>query len=660
MSAIFGLFRRDGEPLDPTYLPRMRDALTHRGPDGLNVWQHERVGLGHAMLATTAADSAALPLHAYNIVVTCDSRLDNRAELCEILALPFSETLPDAEIIAAAYARWGDDFPAKLDGAFAIAIWDAARHTLICVRDHLGQKPFYFYASPQVFAFATEIKGILAQPLTPNRVNETRIADYLLLRPTNIRQTFYDGIYRLPAAHRLLITPQAVQETAYWQLPDRPSIAQGSDEELIAQFRSLFMSAMQANMRASTRIGSLLSGGMDSSAITVAARHLLPASQPTLPTFTAIAPSIPEIDETAYVHSIVTQDGYEPHFFHSDEVGPFYQQERMLYHMEEPMLVGTLFMTWGATTLAQQDGVRVMLLGNGGDEVVSHGFGYLSELAYSQQWDRFNMEFVQSKARLSGFENDPLTLYYKYGFPVITRFMREARPLAAARAINTLSRATSIPRKRLIKKYILRPLRQALRKPPESTEIPGLPPEAEFAQRVGFLDRFKLHYKTVDRLHPTSQWEDQYNAVTLGMMPQSFETVDRLGAAFSIEMRQPFVNRTLLEYSLTVPGHLKLRSGMTRYILREALRDMLPELNYGRLTKSNLSSSRQQGMMKYEAQWLSEALRNSDTPLAAYIDVPKCRALIDEVLTHPHHSNSQLAWYLLSLERWLKMQRSLT
>lgn len=184
MSGIAGIYYPDGRPVDRTDLERMGAAIAHRGPDGEGVWSNGPVALGHRMLWTTPESlQERLPrLSATgDFVLTADARIDNRDDLVAALDLsdrPTSE-VTDSQLILAAYEKWGTSCSEKLLGDFAFAVWDSRRQQLFCSRDPMGIKPFYYYHTAGVFAFASEIQALLCLDGVPRRLNEVKVADFL-------------------------------------------------------------------------------------------------------------------------------------------------------------------------------------------------------------------------------------------------------------------------------------------------------------------------------------------------------------------------------------------------------------------------------------------------------------------------------------------------
>jgi asparagine synthase (glutamine-hydrolysing) len=222
MSGICGLFRRTGEPVTSEPIEKMLGKLRHRGIDGQATWQSGNVGLGHCMLHVTL-ESLLERLPKYDgksgYAITADARIDNRKELIATLAPDLEEDEPsDSELILSAYRKWGVECPTHLLGDFAFAIVDQARQTVFCASDPVGVKSLYYYLSDREFVFASEIKALLALPEVPCRLNELRIAEYLVTLFEDLTGTFYEGILRLPGACTLTVTRQSARIGQYWSL----------------------------------------------------------------------------------------------------------------------------------------------------------------------------------------------------------------------------------------------------------------------------------------------------------------------------------------------------------------------------------------------------------------------------------------------------------
>ena len=258
MSGIIGLYNLDGRPADQLLLERMARTITHRGPDGIRHWLDGSVGFGHLLLQTTpesAHEKQPLTNEDSALCLTLDGRIDNRSELrcwLESKGLPLRDD-SDAELVLRAYECWGEECPNRLLGDFAFAIWDARKQQLFCARDYVGVKPFYYYRSGSLFAFGSEIRAVLALDTVPRRLNESRLADFLIeeLDREDEESTFYQDVQRLPAGHSLTVGPGRFALRDYWDLKAPPVLKLGSLREYGEAFREIFVEAVRCRLRSS-------------------------------------------------------------------------------------------------------------------------------------------------------------------------------------------------------------------------------------------------------------------------------------------------------------------------------------------------------------------------------------------------------------------------
>ena len=309
MSAIVGYVGLDGRLTVREEISRMAEALSHRGPDGRATWNEGIAGLGHCMLHTTPESlRERLPLARGNLVITADARIDNREELFSSLRLVRTkpELITDSELILSAYRAWGEDCAQRLLGDFAFAIWDSSKRQLFCARDHFGVKPLYYYhQSRQRFVFASEIKGILCLPDIPEQINDAKIADYILETFENNSDTFYAHVNRLPPGSMMVISEDGVRQSTYWSLGPEREIRMKSDAEYAEAFRSIFFDAVNCRLRSAFPLGTMLSGGLDSSSIACVAHELAGnRAGGNLHTFSVVFNQVKNSDERQFIEKI--------------------------------------------------------------------------------------------------------------------------------------------------------------------------------------------------------------------------------------------------------------------------------------------------------------------------------------------------------------------
>ena len=221
--------------------------------------------------------------------------MDNREELCRRLGIPQVEwpTTPDTTLLMSAYERWGEDCPDHLWGDWSLALWDERRQQLFLARDHFGIASFYYYRDSRRLAFASAIRGLLALPQVPKKINQIRIAQILTSWWGDGVQTAYEGIERLPPAHTLTITSGGqILKRHYWRAEETPELRLPREEDYQEQFLELYQAAVNSRLRSLRPVGATLSGGLDSGSVcTLAARELRTRGR-RLPVFGSI-PLIP-------------------------------------------------------------------------------------------------------------------------------------------------------------------------------------------------------------------------------------------------------------------------------------------------------------------------------------------------------------------------------
>jgi asparagine synthase (glutamine-hydrolysing) len=628
MSGIAGIYFLDDRPLDPADLSRMLQSLAHRGPDGSDMWSRGPVGLGHRMLWTTPESlREKLPLrHARaDLVITADARIDNRDELIALLGLGDrpSGDLADSELILLAYEKWGDACPARLLGDFAFAIWDGRHQTFFCARDHFGVKPFFYYRSDRVFVFASEIKGLLCLPFVPRRLNEVRVADYLVPVLEDKEITFYQGVLRLPPAHGMTVSGRGIQLRPYWALDPAREIRYRSDGEYAEAFREIFTEAVRCRLRSALPLGSMLSGGLDSSSIVCVARQLLRerGSNP-LKTVSLIFDDVPQCDERPFINAVLAGGGLEPHYVHGDRVSPLADLARIFHHEDEAFYAPNLFLHWALYREANKQGVRVLLDGLDGDTTVSHGVGYLAELVRTGRW----MRAAEEVGGLSRhFEASRWRVLWGHGLA----------PQAPA-SLRTAWR-------------ILRGRNQPLWKTNSITNDP-------FAERVGLGPR--MEHMLGERAKPSrTSKDDHWRQLTSGLVSFAFGVADRAAAAFTLETRYPFFDKRLAEFCLALPGDQKLSKGWTRMVMRRAMANILPVAVQWRRGKADLGLLLHRGLLTFERDFLEGMALHGTDIVASYVDMPAFREAYRRYNDRGTDDSLQV-WRVVTLASWLSHEQS--
>jgi asparagine synthase (glutamine-hydrolysing) len=621
MSAIVGVYLLDGSHVDPDRLKRMNDRLSHRGPDGSGLWCEGLVGLGHQMLWTTPESlHEKLPLEADGLVITADARIDNREELLPELGL--REDVSDSEVILETYRKWGRDCVDRLLGDFAFVVWDKAKGELFCARDHMGVKPFYYYHEPgKIFAFATEIKALFAWGV-PREINEVMIGDYLVPMLEDREITFYKNVFRLPAANIAVVGRNGLCRELYWSLDPMREIRLNSDEEYEKAFRDVFEKAVKCRLRSAFPVGSMLSGGLDSSSIVCMAREILPKDR-RLKTFSAIFDIRKECDERPYIESVLQKGDIDPFFVHADEVGPLYKIDEMLWHEDQPFYGPNLFINWVLYREVHQQDVRILLHGLDGDTTVSHGFAYITELT------------------------------------------GKLRFFSVLKEVDGLSKVQHRSVRRMLLKHCIIPfvptiVRQwwrLLNAVDPMDDIGIINPD--FAKRIGLKERRKALQDDFLKPSRTSR-ADHWRLLSWGLHQHALEVLNIAASAFSIESRFPFYDKRLMELCLAFPGNQKIHRGWTRWVMRRALKSMLPDDIYHRSGKAHLSSNFINSLLAFHRDILENFASNELVYMKPFINAS---AFLHHYNVYMYYNGMQnddsdalAVWSAVSLATWIKSE----
>ncbi|WP_263784465.1 asparagine synthase (glutamine-hydrolyzing) [Salinibacter grassmerensis] len=611
MSGIAGICYTDERPVDRAVLHRLLEAQSHRGPDGWGVQCNASVGVGHLALRTTPeAAHAPQPLVGPegDLVLTADARIDNRDELISELGLRRSDDpqATDAGLILDAYRQWGGEAPRHLRGAFAFAIWDGRNDRLFCARDRMGLRPFHYCWSEPRFVFGSEINAVLTHPAVSCEINDTRVADFLARIHLSKEYTFYNDILRLPPGHRAVINRGGLHADAYWTLTLPEERALGSDEAYAEAFREVFSSAVEDRLRAEGDAGAFMSGGLDSSSVTVTAHEV--SSDP-LHTFSAIYKQVPEVDESEYIRAVLDQGDYRAHFVEGGdhdllEDFPGYlasQQKATLAHT--PSLLQLLHQE------VQDAGLNVVLDGHGGDEVTSHGHGYPGELARNRRWGALIRDL---RGNLRGEERSWPGVFAAY-------WLRYGR----------------LPNR--VGMGVLRLLQSAGLSVGQKETLPQLI-DSGLAQRTQIADRRHRHHKQAPASAPTER-RCHFRQVSGTIQPGALEELNQMASLRSVEPRFPFWDPRVVDFCLSLPSEVKRKRGVGRQILRSGVGSVLPEQVRTRTDKAEFQPSVVQSLTRsaLDVQTVIEGMEDSFAP---YMDVEVVRSTVDRFTQAPSAARS--------------------
>jgi len=560
MSGIIGLFQLDWAPISENKLESMALALSLGERQRPQLWcpkSKNPLGLGHIRRPLSLPDEGPKRQVCYdeNLVIEADARLENRAELAKALKLSVEQlhSWPNSLFILKAYEKWGEDCPKHLLGDFVFILWDSRQRKLFCARDQLGNRVLFYHQSIHFLAIASAPKALLALPDVPRQINETTLADFLVLQG-DATATFYKDIYRLPPAHTLIATEKGMEIRKYWSLYPTKRIILKSDDEYVEAFHEIFEEAVRCRLHNVSFVGAFLSGGLDSSSVASTAARQLKAKGQRLAAFTSVprkgfdGPEPPGWlnDETPYVEAIKKwHDNIDVTYIRSEGRTMLDNLDHLFQMVEAPIL-NPCNRIWIDAVLeaAQAQGVHVLLNGQYGNGTISYdGESLFTEMARGGRWLTLMRE-INAKAALKQisplavFKQNLLLPFLPNAFWTWYRRKKDGpkSPWTAYSAINPVyAKEMAID---------------------------------ERANKLGFDHYFRPKFNGRSwRIH----WGYTSDTASYG-----HEWFDALRLNFGIEQRDPTADKRVFEFCLAIPEEQYLRNGKSRYLIRRAMKGILP------------------------------------------------------------------------------------
>lgn len=619
-----GLYGSLGYRPDPARI----DMVAHRGPDGRG-WQTWEsacgpVALGHRRLSIIDVSDAGLQPMASpcgQIHLVFNGEIYNYVELRQELKGrgEIFTTQSDSEVLLRAYRVWGTDCLSRLRGMFALVIWDERVKRLFAARDRFGIKPLYLAMHGDRVAFASEIKQLLGLPGVSGRMNVARVHDFLASGISDHTDaTLFDGVRQLRGGEFMIIeagtSPPRTAIRRWYAIVSNP--IELSPAEAQRRFLQTLDDAVQLHLRSDVRVGSCLSGGLDSSSIVcLMARHM-PAGE-TVHTVSACYEQASGVDETPFMKLVTDQTGAVPHYIFPRAEDIFQRASDITWHQDEPFGSTSIFAQWCVFEEARRVGIKVMLDGQGADEQLA---GYHFAFAYHA-----------------------------------ARLLRAGRIGELTRALADNRRDHHVP----LASQLVRAI------------VPSLPASFEPA-----LQRLRQRYRAYDWLgssllqeggNPSSALDVASRSVGLAP-PHDIASLcvvmtfasnlqmllhweDRSSMAHSIEARVPFLDHELVELSLSFGNEHKIVGSDTKRVLRDAMTGILPEQVRRRRDKLGFATP--------EQAWFRGPLRGAmhdgvEATLQRYPDLLNARGvrrLRDDML-HGRRRTEASLWRIVNLGMW--------
>ncbi len=625
MCGLAGLFHLETlKPVSPERVRAMIDAQAHRGPDGSGVWTAPGVGLGHLRLSIIDVAGSPQPMTTEDsqLTIIYNGEVYNYAEIrAELRALGHSfRTAGDTETILLGYRQWGAAVLDRLNGMFAFAIHDARANSLFLARDRFGVKPLHYVALPDgSIAFASELKGLLANPAVRRDPDLTAIEDYFALGYVPDDACIVAGVKKLAGGHYLqLQLGKPLPPPVRWWDIDFSHRAKGSVADLEAEMRDRLRAAVTSRMVADVPLGAFLSGGVDSSTVVA---FMAEASKSAVQTCSIGFDHAP-LDETAFADQIAQRfaTNHRKRIVAADDFGAI---DTLVAAFDEPFADASALPTWRVCQLARET-VTVALSGDGADEAFAG--------------------------------------YRRYKFQAAEERVRGMLP-AGLRSTVFGGLASLYPKADWAPQYLrAKSTFQSLARDGNEAyarSVGVVPPE----QRPGFYSdnfaralqghRAEDRYVAAMRDAPARDGLDraQYAELKIWLPGDILTKVDRTSMAVSLEAREPLLDHRLVEFGASLPASMRLRRGEGKWLMKKAMEGHLP---------NDILYRKKMGFVTPVSAWFRGALAGDAAALMTKSRLAESGWLkMDRLgkMAEDHKAgiaeNGRLLWQLVMLEKSL-------
>ncbi|KPJ55315.1 hypothetical protein AMJ47_00350 [Parcubacteria bacterium DG_72] len=566
MCGIAGVYNLKKQKVDYSLVAKMVGLLAHRGPDDEGFFIKENIGLGHRRLSIIdLSERGHQPMEREGLVIVYNGEIYNYIELRKELeekGYVFSSAT-DTEVILFAFKEWGKDCLKKFNGMWAFAIWNKEKKELFCSRDRYGIKPFYYYYNDNVFLFASEIKPLLLFKKEPDKKS---IYHYLTAELADFSEnTFFKDIKQLEPGRYLILKDSTLKIDKYYELGFNRSLGSFSEKKLrqySETFLGLLEDSVKLRLRSDVEIGSCLSGGLDSSAIVCLIDKLKKIKQKTF-SFYAEA-----VDEREYIQEIVREKDIN-FFYVSSSAQEFWKDlEKVVFCQEEPFKSSGIYAQYKVMKLAKKNNIKVLLDGQGADEL----FGYPEQIG-----SFLNQSILHARFPL------------KFNKTILSNYLRFFLPKSAV--------------------FYLR-----------KKKIKGL----------NFLNfSFEKEYKYeegISRFSRINYQQALFEGITKSGLRRLLKYEDRNSMANSIESRLPFLDYRLVDFVFSLPAVYKIG----KLLQREALKSLIPEKVRTRKDKMGFATP-EENWLKENKENITNLFKSSDFKSEEYIENKKVLKNIEKI-----------------------------
>lgn len=599
------------------------DTISHRGPDGYGIW-HDKghyISLGHRRLAILdLSELGKQPMHYSNYVITFNGEIYNFIELKkELQTKGFSfKTESDTEVVLAAYQAWGPQCLHKFNGMWAFAIWDTQKKEIFISRDRFGVKPLFYAFAQEKFIFASEMKAIMPflPSIKPSQDFEWCRDNLFLYEGTD--KCLIDGIKRFPAGHWAIVKygDRHLSPTRFWTTADHVTPPPTKYEEQVEMFRELFLDSCKLRLRADVPVGTSLSGGLDSSAVICSIAYIQQQNKNNLRSssnwqhaFVATFPNN-RLDESYFAQKVVDHLHIKANFLEIDPSSSLNKLNDYLYLFEELYITNPIPMIETYSSM-RKAGVIVSMDGHGADEL------------------------------LGGYADDMFRLPRDIGFNI-------SQLQALIKVYNNIISPHSPPDK---KEAVSQQNKSLIRNLASVYDFRKLP---YYTYKVlsRILKEENVNHSTIKGNFNNHLYKNFHQVV----LPTLLRNYDRYSMAAGIEVRMPFMDYRLVNFSFSLPWDSKIRNGYTKNIIRDALKDIMPPEVVWRKSKIGFTAPSTTWMKNQWKDFLNDTIHSKDFETCGLINAKEVKSEIENLIANPNAtlSGGEKAWSHLMPYLWQK------
>ena len=596
---------------------KMSDTIIHRGPDNDGVFYDQRIALSHRRLSildlSPTGNQPMTFLDRYVIVFNGEiyNYLELKSELCE-RGYSFS-TQSDTEVLLAAYDFWGKEVLPKLNGMWAFIIYDKKQETVFCARDRFGVKPLYYTKIGSRIAFASEIKEFTVLPGWEAVGNKTKIVDFIVNDGVHdfSNETLFENVYQIRGGQYSLydFKENNFSIIQWYSLRGEIKKKHPTKQDAYKTFYDLFEDSIRLRLRSDVKIGSCLSGGLDSSSIVCVIHNLL-GDKVSKQEVVFASNHEGKYDESKYERAVVEKTGVIEHVVEMTYEEFLSELPDIVWHQDEPFGSPSIIAQWNVYRRARQEGLIVMLDGQGADEYLA-GYNSFHRIYFRELL--LNGKFIKLQKSLKQYKKLYKDYYYSPYQDLIETLVRK---ILGNKFFSK------------VKKYV----------------------KGEGRERY-LIKELRDHssYMAI-RKENSSVLDEAIDEMLYVSLPKLLHHQDRNAMAHSVEARAPFLDYRLVEFVCSLPAEYKVHEGITKYIMRQSMDGIIPDIVKNRMDKLGFATPVDVWIINNNSHFRM-LLSDSCDKLGSYVNKNVVLKEFDSSLKNGGHFDS-VFWCIISVAAW--------